>query len=49
MRRRSEGGDLCDAGAAKPKKGRKRRRKVTSAARRIRALVSESRDGHRKE
>ena len=49
MRRRSEGADLCDAGAAKPNRGRKRRRKVTSAAWKIRALISESRDGHRKE
>lgn len=49
MRQRSEGGDLCDADAAKPNKGRKRRRKVTLAARKIGALVSESRNGHRKE
>ena len=32
MRRGSLGDDLCDAGAAKANKGRKRRRKVTLAA-----------------
>ena len=31
MRRGSLGDDLCDAGAAKANKGRKRRRKVTLA------------------